>query len=272
MSKDELLTIRFKGERLKKEAIPIYELGQSFIALQQAVHKAWSISTSTSLSHIRRAEIRRAIALEVVQYKKSSDLFVLGAVFANPVVAPILTEAIKLTISGLFKYAQKAVLDGSDRQKTPNILIKDNSNSSITINNFAGSSYAQVTQLQTPIGGFGGVEEIELSSPLYTPKEVIVLDESTKKYTASIGQQELYGAVEHLEADPYKLYTRSSSLVAIHKGEKIFIRFSNPELFNFVRYQDKKNYTFKFTGRRVFKLNEESLAQGTFESDAVELA
>ena len=261
--KEELLQIKFDGLRLKTQAMPIYELGETFIAIQQAVHKGWLIETGSEQRELLRRDVRRDLALEIRSHSKSSDLYSLASVLADPRAITLATSAISLVLKGFASYAAKKVLKkiiGKDG-KSRSVLVEESPGAIVLIN----STYNQVTQVQRPIGGIGGCERLVLTSPFETKCGPIVFDQETKTYTAALAREIAYGPSRTIVGRPYRLYVSSKTLTLSGK-RKINVRFEDDKLFDRVRYAKSGVQQFQFEGRYVFQLGDESRRSDNFEA------
>ncbi len=74
---NSLLSIRFVGQGFTKNTMPIYELGNTFIAIQRVVHKTHLFSTSRLEKGARLSfDERRELALRISEIKEGSDEYI----------------------------------------------------------------------------------------------------------------------------------------------------------------------------------------------------
>jgi hypothetical protein len=70
----QVLTIRFVGEQLKKQGLPIYELGLAFVAVQRIVNKAFlALEKRLDKGSFPNRREREILALQIACYEKRSD-------------------------------------------------------------------------------------------------------------------------------------------------------------------------------------------------------
>lgn len=110
--KNSVLTIRFIGERLKKQGMPIFELGHTFVSMQRLIHKAY-LSKNERLSKGNYPEriVREQLSLQIGAHQKTSDFFSLIPMISDPAVNNLLSHAISYALEALSAYAKEKVSD-----------------------------------------------------------------------------------------------------------------------------------------------------------------
>ena len=75
MDKELLLWLKFSGKLLDVQSIPIYELGDTLIAIQRIIHKTFLHDQERLRKHAQLTqEERKRLSLQIIERKKSSDL------------------------------------------------------------------------------------------------------------------------------------------------------------------------------------------------------
>ena len=116
--KDEpTLWLKFSGELLDVRSVPIYELGDTLIALQRIVYKA-SIQSNNRLNKYAQLtqDERKRLALQIAGKEKSSDLYALVPFMADAAVRQYLISLLKMSLGALGRYALKSVISGANRE------------------------------------------------------------------------------------------------------------------------------------------------------------
>jgi len=108
----QVLTIRFVGEQLKKQGLPIYELGLAFVAVQRIVNKAFlALKKRLDKGSFPNRREREILALQIACYEKRSDFFALTPLIFDPVNQQLVKKCIEFVLSGIISYAIGEVLD-----------------------------------------------------------------------------------------------------------------------------------------------------------------
>lgn len=165
----QVLTIRFVGEQLKKQGLPIYELGLAFVAVQRIVNKPFlALEKRLDKGSFPNRRERQILALQIACYEKRSDFFALTPLIFDPVNQEIVKKCIEFVLSGIISYAIGEVLD----------CIRGKSNEQKNI--FIGSIHADVVNIVNRIENIGGCESIEIGSPAYAPRKKSSLPKKAK--------------------------------------------------------------------------------------------
>lgn len=103
-----LLWVRFEGERLKKQSVPIYDLAQTFIAIQRIVNKAYLFGENRLLKGQRLSQSEQElVALQLKERQKGSDMYGLAAFLSDPFVSTIVAPLVLDGLVALSSYAYK---------------------------------------------------------------------------------------------------------------------------------------------------------------------
>jgi hypothetical protein len=108
------LLLKFSGEGLDVRGVPVYELGDTLIALQRVIHKAYLFQHGRLGEGLplRKAE-RQQLSLQIVDRERSSDLYVLAPFLADPMVQQMVFMAAEVGLAALLDYGLHRVLDSS---------------------------------------------------------------------------------------------------------------------------------------------------------------
>ena len=150
-----LLTVRFIGDDLGSRGVNIYDLGESLIAIQRIVNKAYLASNDRLIKGAYPSkEERQFLSLQVGQRKRLSDAFALLPVIADPAIQQAMIKVMDWVISGVVGYYIGDVLNRVREEKDPNKRI------------LIGSIFTEISSIVNRITASGGVSAISLGSPL----------------------------------------------------------------------------------------------------------
>jgi len=108
MNKEPMLWLKFSGKSLDVQSMPIYELGDTLIALQRIIHKTFLHDQERLKKHAQLTqEERKRLSLQITDRKKSSDLYALVPFVADPAVQQNIAMLLKFGLGALAKYALK---------------------------------------------------------------------------------------------------------------------------------------------------------------------
>lgn len=120
-SDNPVLWLRFIGKDLTVRSVPISELAESMLALQQIIVKAYQHETKTlGKASIRKHQERRKIALQLEERRRDSDAYGLSSMFSD-LIAPLIVQA----LSALLVYAGKKVKKVISRQPAQEDIKED---------------------------------------------------------------------------------------------------------------------------------------------------
>lgn len=266
-SEEPLLLLKFEGQSLDLRSVPIYELGDTLMALQRIVHKSFLFDKERlrKNAQLRRDE-RARLSLQISDRTKSSDVYALVPFVTDPLVRQYITSLLKLGLSSLGKYAAQKVLSSlTDAPSDSKAPIPSTTESSALI----GAIYAEAVQITNHINNIGEVEKIEIVPHPSVQVAPIAVTKETQGYVRRIAYEsyrgpkgEIIGSVTRL--DP----SRHSAEIRVRAGQYVKVRM-NSESFNFVRYETGQYEKLRFVGHPVFKVAKDLAALGEFEADAV---
>lgn len=256
----QVLTIRFVGEQLKKQGLPIYELGLAFVAVQRIVNKAFlALEKRLDKGSFPNKREREILALQIACYEKRSDFFALTPLIFDPVNQEIVKKCIEFVLSGIISYAIGEVLD----------CIRGKSNEQKNI--FIGSIHADVVNIVNRIENIGGCESIEIGSPAYAPQKKIEFTEKSKEYVRHLANEPFLGQIQTIKGSVFKLYP-NMEMVEIHRsgGKKCKV-FLDTKNFEEIRYGQVRSPVIEITGRPRYRMGMEGMGFDEFEGHSIKL-
>lgn len=254
-----LFTIRFNGDDFDQRGVNIYDLGNSLLAMQRIVHKAFlSQEGRLQKGAFPRKEERERLSLQLGERRRRSDAFALVPVLSDPVVQDYMKGVAQYVISGIVGYYTGNVLDRIHREKDQNKKI------------FIGSLYTEVANIVNRIDASGSVDSISLGSPVLERGTVASFNSDTKDYLQSIKDEYFLGDYQEIKGHPYKLYPDSKIVAIKRPGGSTVSIFLNDEDFNEIRYRRESKAEYIFKGRPKYQFGIETRAVTEFEADEIE--
>ncbi|UCH96168.1 MAG: hypothetical protein JSV88_04740 [Candidatus Aminicenantes bacterium] len=249
---EEILQIRFIGEKLKKEgdAVPIYELGQILISFQQIIYKTFIYKNKAHLGHNEREKL----ALKMTSRRKGSDVYGFAAFLEDPVVHAFLAPLIVKAVSAIGEYVYGRVKKLLEKRKSPDKSI--------------AAIFPQLHNILKRIESIGGVGSIQISVPngpsvilnIGTKNDVI---ESVKDKVFYDTEREIRGIVTSFHTRRYMVIVDAEQIgnVKVHLGDKLFRQ---------IRYKVKRDAVITFKGKPKYQFGKESyLKFEEFDADSV---
>jgi hypothetical protein len=245
---------------------PIYELGDTLVALQRVIHKTF-LQNNDRLkkgAHLTRDE-RKRLSLQISERNKSSDLYALVPFVTDIAVQQYLATLLKIGLGALGKYALKSVL--SDLQQP-----KENRNSPIARDNtgvLIGAIYAETVQITNHINNIGGVESIELIPAQRLDIRPIKFTPETQEYVRGIVNESYQGEFEEIVGYVTRLYpNRLIAEIKLAPGRYVKVHLTE-EAFRFVRYETGEDDALLFKGRPIIRLGKDIMSYQEFEAESV---
>ena len=126
MNEEPSIWLKFSGKELDVRSIPIYELGDTLVAVQRIIHKTFQFENGRLKkgAHLTQAE-RKRLSLQISERRKSSDLYALIPFAADPALQQYLLTLLKVGLGSLAKYALKSVLSPQPKPGTTSIQARD---------------------------------------------------------------------------------------------------------------------------------------------------
>ncbi len=263
------LWLKFSGPELDLRSVPIYELGDTLIAIQRIVHKTYLFENDRLKKHAKlRQEERRRISLQISERRKSSDLYALVPFITDPAVQQYLATLLQTGLGTLAKYVLQDVLsaEGKPRMGNTTLRARDVQGSVLV-----GAIYAETVQITNHINNIGGIESIELipSPSLQAPP--ILLTADTQNYVREIANTSYRAS--HEEITGYVTRLLPNRLVAeIKLAPSRYVKVGlNDEDFRFVLYETEPEQQLRFKGHPIVKLGKDASTYQEFEAESVEL-
>ena len=267
--KQPSLWLKFTGETLDVRSIPIYELGDTLVALQRIIHKTFLFENNRLKKHAQLTQVERAqLSLQISEHRKSSDLYALIPFIADPALQAYLVALLKIGIGTLTKYALKSVLAKDDKPKggTTTLQARDVQGSVLV-----GAIYAETVQITNHINNIGGIETIEIIPADALDVVPVKFTAETQSYVREIAKfgyraarEEIVGYVTRLL--PNRLIAEIK--LAPSRYVKVGLDESN---FNFVRYKTEAEQLLRFKGHPIVKLGKDESTFQEFQADSVQL-
>lgn len=268
MKEEPVLWLKFSGDLLDVRSVPIYELGDTLVALQRIVHKTF-LHTNERLK--KRAQLtqdeRKRLSLQISERSKSSDLYGLVPFVADAAVQQYLVTLLKIGLGTLAKYALKSVLsDEHQRRENKTSLRARDVRGSLLV----GAIYAETLQITNHINNIGGVESIELIPAQSLKIEPIRLTSETQEYVREIMNESYKGEPEEITGYVTRLYpNRLLADIKLEPGRYVKVGL-NEDAFRFVRYETGPEEQLRFKGCPIIRLGKDITSYQEFEADSVE--
>jgi hypothetical protein len=253
-NEDNILWIKLHGPRLDKKAVPIYELGELFVAIQTILNKVyWYENQQSQKKRFGLSKNQRTqLALSIKTRKFGSDEYGLTPFLSNPYVIGIISGVVSSAIVALATYTLKKIIRKREENDDDNRLI--------------GLIYPQVDIISKDIGNIGGIEKIEITSQ--DDEQSVVFDKSVREYVKEIGSEPLYGKLTQITGFIDRLNVRDS-IVRIRTEEGYVRVLVSWEDFNKARYQAANTPEITFEGRYIYYLDRENSRFEDFNADRI---
>lgn len=263
------LLLKFSGDGLAVRGVPIYELGDTLVAVQRILHKTYLYEQGRlgSGMPLRKAE-RQQLSLQILDRERSSDLYVLAPFLADPVVQLLIGSVLEVGLGSLLQYALQRVVAGP-----PSPGHQANLEASNVAGSFlAGAIYAETVQITNHINNIGGVETIELlpTGPVRAPS--VLLTPETQGYTRDLANRTVYGPPQEIVGYVTRLHpNRLMADIKVAPGHFVRVHM-NPDAFDFVRYRTGPEEDLLFRGWPVLRLGRDNMKVREFEAESAETA
>lgn len=259
--------LKFSGAELDLRSVPIYELGDTLVAVQRIVHKTFLFENDRLKKHAQLTQAERArLSLQISERRKSSDLYALIPFIADPTIQQYLATLLKVGLGALAKYALRSVLPDRKPKAGSTTLQAHDVRGSILV----GAIYAETVQITNHINNIGGIESIELipSESLDVPP--ISLTADTQEYVRDIANESYRGMRDEIVG--YVTRLLPNRLVAeIKLAPSRYVKVGlKEEDFRFVRYNTEPEQQLRFKGFPIVKLGKDESTYQEFEAESVE--
>jgi hypothetical protein len=263
------LWLKFSGPELDIRSVPIYELGDTLIAIQRIVHKTFLFENDRLKKHAQLTQPERArLSLQISERRKSSDLYALIPFIADPAIQAYLATLLKVGLGTLAKYALKSVLSDTKPKAGTTTLQANDVQGSLLV----GAIYTETVQITNHINNIGGIKSIELISSKGLAVPPISFDAETQKYVRDIANESYRGVQEEITG--YVTRLLPNRLVAeIKLAPSRYVKVGlTDEHFRFVRYKTESEQQLRFKGYPIVKLGKDEANYQEFEAESVEAA
>jgi hypothetical protein len=254
-----VLSVRFVGDQLHQHGVSIYDLGESLLAIQRIVHKAFLAEQGRLIKGAYPSkEERGELALQLGERRRQSDAFALVPILSDPAVQMVLLKLMDYVASGLIGYFVGDVVDRIRKEPDPNKKI------------FIASIYKEVEAIAVRVGTTGGVESVVLGSPMLDRESLATFNTDTKNYLVNIKDENYLGAYEEIKGRVYKFYPDSNIVGIKRSGGKTVTVFLNEQDFEKIRYLKERNPLYLFKGHPIYRLGAETKSITEFDADEIE--
>jgi hypothetical protein len=267
MKEEPSLWLKFSGEELDVRSIPIYELGDTLVAVQRIIHKTFLFENDRLKKHAQLTqEERKRLSLQISERRKSSDLYALIPFAADPALQQYLLTLLKVGLGTLAKYALKSVLSPQPKSGTTSIQARDVEGSVLV-----GAIYAETVQITNHINNIGGIDSIELIPSPTLNISSIKLTPETQTYVREIANESYRGEPDEIVGYVTKM-SPNRLLAEIKLAPSRYVKVGLCEKdFDFVRYETVAEQQLRFKGRPVVRLGKDLNTFQEFEAESVEI-
>jgi hypothetical protein len=253
-----LLTLRFTGEHLSLRGVTIYDLGNTLLATQRIINKAYlSLEDRLTKGAFPKREEREFLSFQLGDRRRESDAFALVPILSDPSIQANLKVLCDYLISGVIGYYTSDVLDRLKKEKDQDKKI------------FIGSIYTEVANIVNRIDAAGGVEGISIGSPALGRETFAAFNSETKEYLNEIKNEYFLGSYQEIKGRVYKLYPASKIVAIRRSGGNTVSIFLNTKDFETIRYHRETNPLFLFKGHPRYRFGVETKAVSEFEADEI---
>lgn len=269
MKEEPSLLLKFSGEGLDVRSIPIYELGDTLVAVQRIIHKTFLFENDRLKKHAQLTQNeRQRLSLQISERRKSSDVYGLIPFAVDPAIQQYVLTLLKAGLGTLAKYALKRVLSDTSTQKlgTTSIRARDVQGSILV-----GAIYAETVQITNHINNIGGIDSIELipSSGLNISPVKLTMD--TQAYVREIANESYRGEPDEIVGYVTRLHP-NRLLAEIKLAPSRYVKVGlDEDAFNFVRYKTVAEQQLRFKGHPVVRLGKDLSTFQEFEAESVEI-
>lgn len=266
--KDKAILLKFSGENLDIRSVPIYELGDTLVAVQRIVHKAFLFENGRLEKHAQLTQIeRKKLSLQINERRKSSDLYALIPFLSEPICQEYLGSLLKVGMGALAKYALQTVFSKKSTEggEKTSINARD-----IEGSVFTGAIYADTVQITNHIHNIGGVESIELIPEGGLDVPPIKLTRDTQEYVRDLAHKSFRGESQEIVGIVTRLIpNRLIAEVKLAPARYVKVGLTE-DAFLFVRYNTEQEQLLRFRGYPISRLGEDLSTFREFEALFVE--
>ena len=262
------LWVKFSGKLLDERSIPIYELGDTLVALQRIIHKTFLHSEERLQKHAQLTQDeRKRLSLQISEHRKSSDIYGLVPFVTDPAVQLYISTLLKIGLRTLAKYALKSVLtdEQSPTGKKTSLNVRDVQGPVLV-----GAIYAETVQITNHINNIGGIKSIELIPAQRLGVNPVKITPDTQNYIREIAHESYHGEPEEIVGYVTRLYpNRLIAEIKLAPGHYVKVVLDE-EAFRFIRYETEQEEMLRFKGRPIIRLGKDITSYREFDADLVE--
>lgn len=269
MKQEPLLWLNFSGEQLDVRSVPIYELGDTLVAIQRIIHKTFLFENDRLRKGAQLTQKeRQRLSLQISERRKSSDLYALIPFAADPAIQQYLTTLLKVGLDTLAKYTLQSVLSDTTKKRPGTTAIQArNVEGSLLV----GAIYAEIVQITNHINNIGGIDSIELIPSSEFKVSPVKLTSDTQRYVREIVNESYRGAPEEIVGYVTRLYP-NRLLAEIKLAPSRYVKVGlDEESFRYLRYETESEQQLRFKGRPIVRLGKDITTFQEFEAESVEI-
>lgn len=255
---ESLIRLRFIGPELDEQSIPIYELGNTLVAIQRLVNKAYLFNQHRLDKSARPASNERSeVALQLGARRKASDGYGLVSIVTDPVVIAAATEAVKIAFGVIITYTLQRVLPNKE---TPTKVDQE----------LVAAAYQEIKQLTDRVGraGKGKAAQLEISTGKNVRAKSVVLTSETKAYVKKVERETVYGKKIAIQGRVTDLDLEKLRAEMRLGRRRVIVHLNVSEFTDLQRRIRKGAQQVTFTGRPIFKLGADTSKYAGFAADS----
>ena len=263
-----VLWLRFKGENLEKRSIPIYELGQILISIQQIVTKAYLYDKKRMDAHAISNKKREELALQLAYHEKGSDLYGFTSFVGTIVGNEHFIKIIMSIITALTGYGAERLIS-IIKKKRPSKKELDELPGDRLLSAFI---FSQVYNIFKRIDAIGSIKNIEISTKIKKKIHKVELTIDTKNAVRALQEVNFLGGKEE-EKEIKGVVTRLNMKKNVVRVETephdVNIKLTNED-FRAIRLSRRKFVECRFIARPEYRFGIEKLKTNDYEGRLLE--
>ncbi|MCK4824877.1 hypothetical protein KA005_54500 [bacterium] len=250
----EVLAIKFVGEDLDLTSVPIYELGEVFIAYQRIIYKIFLFENRRLKKGAKLLrEERQRMALQVLDRRKESDLWALVPFISEPAVIDTIRNLVNASLIELGRYALQSLFGKDEESGRP------------TGSQITGAIHAETVTITNHIYNIGNIERVEFHGGANISAPPVIFTGETRDFVRDVPYQTYEGPPQEIQGTVTKLFpNRLIAEVCLRPGQYVKVNLSD-DTFNDVRYRTGQGDLVTFLGRPVYRLGKDDFEE--FQAD-----
>lgn len=264
--KEGVLWIRFVGKNLERRSIPIYELGQILISLQQIINKAYLYKKNRIESSGLKDDEREKLALQLFDHKKGSDIYGISQFLSDSSESDLLKTLFVDGIKALNGFSERKLIDILKKKKPTEDELKALSMDQL----FLALIFVQVLNIFKRIDAIGGIDSIEISTTYNKENYNVLLNYSTKDEARELQKAVFLGEKEEvIEGPVIRLHIIPSMVVVPTKRGNVKIYLSSDD-FKRIRREAERDAEIKFIVKPRYRFGMEKIRTEEYEALSIE--